>query len=105
MPRRLRDRETAHVEGPSRVTPSVTEIENWIVNRVSTLTAVPAAEVDVRAPLTRHGLDSVALIALAADIEKWLGYRFRENPVTAHPTIAELAQFLATQIAQHDRAG
>ena len=82
------------------MTPSAREIEAWMVERVAGLTGVPPAEVDVRAPLTRHGLDSVALIALAADLEKWLGYRFRENPLHAHPTIESLARFLADRVAE-----
>ena len=54
---------------------------------------------DPAAPLARHGLDSVALITLAADLEKWLGYRFRENPLDGYPTIAALARFLAEETA------
>jgi len=81
------------------MTPTAEEIQTWIVARVSHLTNVPAAEVDAGAPLTRHGLDSVALIALAADLEKWLGYRFRQNPLVAHPTIDALARFLSDEVA------
>ncbi len=93
------------MEGPQGVSPSAAEIEAWVVARVSRLTGVPPAEVDVRAPLTRHGLDSVGLIALAADLEKWLGYRFRANPLEAHPTIESLAGFLAAEVARRKGAG
>jgi acyl carrier protein len=82
------------------MTPTAEEIRDWIVARVSALTEVPPEEIDVRAPLARHGLDSVTVIALAADLEKWLGYRFRENPLDAHPTIESLAQFLAAEVAK-----
>jgi len=85
------------------MTRTAAEIEAWIVDRVATLTDLPPAEVDVRAPLTRHGLDSVGLVALATDLEKWLGYRFRENPLDAHPTIEALARFLAEQVSQKAR--
>jgi acyl carrier protein len=85
------------------VTATAAEIQAWIVDRVSTLTEIPAEEVDVRAPLTRHGLDSVALVALATDVEKWLGYRFRENPLDEHPTIEALSQFLAAEVARETR--
>src|SRR5438874_3187723 len=44
-----------------------------------------------------YGLDSIALIALAADLEKWLGYQFRENLLETHPTIEDLSWFLAEQ--------
>jgi acyl carrier protein len=82
------------------MTPTAAEIQDWIVDRVGRLTDAPVAAVDVRAPLTRHGLDSVALVALAADLEKWLGYRFRENPLDAHPTIEALPGFLAAEVAR-----
>jgi acyl carrier protein len=84
------------------MTPTADEIQSWIVARVSDLTELPPGEVDVRAPLTSHGVDSVALIALASDLEKWLGYRFRENPLEAHPTIESLSRFLAERVAKEN---
>jgi acyl carrier protein len=87
------------------MTPSAQEIEGWIVSRVGELTGVAGEAIDVRAPLTRHGLDSVALVALAADLEKWLGYRFRANPLEDHPTIEALARFLAGEAARGKRQG
>lgn len=82
------------------MTPTADEIRDWIIARVSALTEVPPEEIDIGAPLTRHGLDSVAVIALAADLEKWLGYRFRENPLDAHPTIESLSRFLAAEVTK-----
>jgi polyketide synthase PksN len=79
------------------MTHSVQEIQDGIVARVSALTGVAPQEIDVHESLLRYGLDSVAVVALAADLETWLGYRFRENPFEAHPTIAALAQFLAAR--------
>ena len=77
------------------------EIQDWIVARVSGLTGLAPAEIDVHEPLLRFGLDSVAVVALVAELEEWLGYRFRENPLDEHPTIAALARFLAGQVAGH----
>jgi acyl carrier protein len=85
------------------MTPSVEEIQAWIVARVSHLTNVPATEIDATAPVTRHGLDSVALIALASDLEQWLSYRFRENPLDRHPTIETLARFLSEEVAKQKK--
>jgi acyl carrier protein len=82
------------------VTRTADEIRDWLVARVSLLTGVPPAEVDPAAPLTRHGLDSVALISLTAEFEKWLGYRFRENPLDRYPTIDALAQFLGGELGE-----
>jgi acyl carrier protein len=80
------------------MTPTAEEIEAWIVARVSHLTNLPTAEVDVQAPLTRFGLDSVMVITLTADLEKWLNYRFRENPLDDQPTIDSLSRAIAEQV-------
>jgi myxalamid-type polyketide synthase MxaE and MxaD len=75
------------------------EIQDWIVARVSALTGTASREIDVDKPLLRSGLDSVTVVALAADLETWLGYRFHENPLDEHPTIEALARYLAEQVA------
>jgi acyl carrier protein len=85
------------MERSNQVTRTAEEIRQWLIERVSTLTGVPKNEVDPTAPLTRYGLDSVALISLTADFEKWLGYRFKENPLDRHPTIDALADYLQNQ--------
>jgi polyketide synthase 13 len=82
---------------------SAQEIAQWLVARVSALTGLPPEQIDVRAPLSRTGLDSVAVVALASDLETWLGYRFRANPLEDHPSIASLADFLAGQVATDAR--
>jgi acyl carrier protein len=79
---------------------SAQEIQDWIVRRVSGMTGIPACDVDPNAPFLRHGLDSVAVVALVADLEIWLGYRFRQNPLEEYPTIASLASYLAAQVAK-----
>jgi acyl carrier protein len=86
------------MEGPAEVTATADAIRDWIVARIAILTGVPPAEIDVGAPLCRHGLDSIALIALASDLEKRLGYRFRENPVDASTTIESLSRYVAERV-------
>ena len=93
------------MEEPAGITPTADDIRQWIVNRVAHLTNLPATEVDAHAPLTRYGLDSVVLIALAADCEKWLGFKFRDNPLADDPTIEALARSLADLVAKQKGAG
>lgn len=73
------------------------EIQDWLVARVARLTGTPLAEIDPRKPIRRYGLDSLAVVALAAELEEWLVYRFRENPLHKHSTIEALAKYLAEQ--------
>jgi acyl carrier protein len=79
------------------MTRSAQEIREWIIQRLSRLTELDPAELDVQEPILRYGLDSVNLVVLAADLEEWLGFRFRENPLNDHRTIEALAQYLAEQ--------
>jgi acyl carrier protein len=78
---------------------SAEEIRSWLTGRVSELTGLPPAEIDENEPLLRLGLDSVGVVTLASDLEKWAGYRFRENPLEQYPTIKALAEFLAAETA------
>jgi acyl carrier protein len=71
-----------------------------MADRLSRLTGVPAPELDPREPIRRYGLDSVALVAFATDLEEWLGYRFHGNPLDEHPTLESLAAFLAKETAR-----
>ncbi len=85
------------------MTRSAEEIRDWLRTRVSNLTGVPPAEIDENEPLLRLGLDSVGVVTLAADLENWVGYRFRENPLEQYPTIHALAEFLAAEGAKGQR--
>jgi acyl carrier protein len=79
------------------MTHSAQEIQDRLVAHLSRLTGLPPREIDVTEPYRRYGLDSVAVVTLVADLESWLGCRFRENPLEEHPTIESLARFLAQQ--------
>ena len=75
------------------------EIVVWLKEQVSELTGLPMPEIDVNQPLLRLGLDSVGVVTLAADLEKWTGYRFTQNPLEEYPSISALAQFVSSQTA------
>jgi acyl carrier protein len=74
---------------------SAEEIRDWIVVRLSRVLNQPPEQIDVHQPIMRFGLDSVATVALISDLETWLGFRFRSNPLNEQPTIASLAEYLA----------
>jgi acyl carrier protein len=79
---------------------SAEAIQDWIVARVSKLTGVAPEEIDPREPVSRYGLDSMAVVVLATDLEEWLGYRFHDNPLNDYPTIEALSRFLAEQVTR-----
>ena len=80
-------------------------VQQWLVARVSELTGIPPNEVDVGAPIERAGLDSIQMLRMTADLEDWLGFRFRGDPLDEFPTIAALARFVAAQGGERTSGG
>ena len=72
------------------------EIRDWIVARVRRHLG-DDEPIDFHEPIVGYGLDSMHVVALAADLEDWLGIRFGENPLVDHPTIDALAKHLAAR--------
>jgi acyl carrier protein len=70
---------------------SAQEIRDWHLDRVSRATGFPLHDIDAERPLLRYGLDSVAVVTLAAGLETWPGCRFHENPLDEQPTNVSLA--------------
>jgi acyl carrier protein len=94
-------RHAAPLEGNLKY--SAREIQDWLVARVSQAAGVPQQQIAVQEPVLAYGLDSMAVLALTADLGQWLGYRFQENPLDDYPTIEALAAFLAQQTAMNDQ--
>ncbi len=76
------------------------EIRSWLVTQVAAELAVAPAQVDVRVPLTRLGLDSMTAVMLSGDLEEWLGRSLPPGLVSDYGTIEALARHLATDAVQ-----
>jgi acyl carrier protein len=71
------------------------EIRDWLRTRVAKHCGVTADAIDVTRPLTEYVLDSVTLVALAVEMEAWLGVAVEPTVVFDAPSAAELAKRLA----------
>jgi acyl carrier protein len=71
------------------------EIQEWMVAKLSTLLNMKSEAINVRTPITRYGVDSVRLVEVAADLEKWLGRKVDDEVLQDHPDIQSLAKHLA----------
>jgi acyl transferase domain-containing protein/acyl-CoA synthetase (AMP-forming)/AMP-acid ligase II/SAM-dependent methyltransferase/acyl carrier protein len=74
---------------PAGVSISVTD---WLVARLARHLSVPAEQIDVRKPFAACGLDSLAMVNLAADLQRWLGRPLSPTLLYSAPTIAALAR-------------
>jgi acyl carrier protein len=71
------------------------EIQDWMVAKLSTLLNMKSDAINVKTPITRYGVDSVRLVEVAADLEKWLGRKVDDEVLQDHPDIQSLAKHLA----------
>jgi acyl-CoA synthetase (AMP-forming)/AMP-acid ligase II/acyl carrier protein len=88
---------------PSRVAPlavrrqaSAGEIRTWIAEQLSVMLDIERAEIDIGAPFSAFGLDSLKAVSLAGELETWLGRSLPPTLLWDYPTIDALAAHLAT---------
>ena len=75
-------------------------IAEWMRGALARLLAVPVASIDPARPFASFGLDSVAAVRLAGELQQRLG---RPVPVTSayeYPTVQKLAAHLASEDSQ-----
>ncbi len=75
--------------------PNTGAIEGWLIERVSVLVDVPPGELDTAQPFAAFGLDSIAAVGLAGELEDWLEVELPGTILWDYPTIAALAEYLA----------
>ncbi len=75
----------------------------WLVDKLSQRLKVPPEKVDVDQYFDDFDLDSTEALILAGELETWLGYQIETTAIWYHPTIHQLAEYLAEE--QANRAG
>jgi len=81
-----------------RITHIAEEIESWLCDRLVVHGSLAPEEVTPDRPLAEFGLDSMATLQLAGEIEDQ--YKIKLNPIAMwnYPTARHLARYLAEQI-------
>jgi acyl-CoA synthetase (AMP-forming)/AMP-acid ligase II/acyl carrier protein len=76
------------------------EIEDFLLQKLSSGLAVSSDDVDVNQPFSSFGLDSLRTLALLDEVESWLGRSLSPTLFWDYPTIAELAAHLASEMPE-----
>lgn len=76
-----------------------TEVRNWLVTCLSKLLDVPSDKIRTDASFYKLGLDSVAAVAITADLEKWVGKPLSPTLTADHQTIDEVAAYISKEVA------
>ena len=80
--------------------PQVTEpeIAAWCADYLRRTLKLPDHPIDQHAEFPSLGLDSAESVFLVSAIEDWLGLELASDTAVEHPTIAQLASFVAEQL-------
>lgn len=73
--------------------------QEWLVDKLSQRLKVPPSEVDVDTYFDEFDLDSTEALILAGELENWLGFQIETTAIWYHPTIAQLAEYIAQEQA------
>ena len=76
------------------------QIRDWCTDFFAKRLKVPASQIEPHANFTSLGIDSMTSIIFVADLEDWLGLDLPQNTFFEHPSIHELAHFLAGRLAE-----
>jgi acyl carrier protein len=84
--------------------PTVDEARDWLVDKIAIRTEVDPGEVDTERYFDEFGLDSIEALVLASELEAWLGFELEATAMWYHPTISQLAEYIATTAADQPSA-
>jgi hypothetical protein len=88
---------TAPVSGGVRAVeemPGEGAIRDWLRQRIAQAISVPSEQIAVDEPLSHYVMDSISLVAIARDLELWLGRSIAPTILFDSPTLETLARRL-----------
>lgn len=80
------------------------EAESWLIEKIAHRLGVASAEVSREVYFDELDLDSTEALILAGELENWLGFELSTTTLWYHPTVKDLAGYLAEESAQRASA-
>jgi acyl carrier protein len=85
--------------------PTEFEIRDWCAKYLARTLDLPDQNIDPDVKFAVLGLDSANSVYLIVELEDWLGLELTPDLVFEHPTISDLAHYLARRIAGENGIG
>src|SRR5262249_34435646 len=82
-------------DNPPRSQHTAQEIREWLLSALAQRLGIERQRIDIHAPLAQYGLDSLATVHLAGDLQQWLGYPLSPTLAYEYPSIEQLSQYLS----------
>nr|WP_257019160.1 acyl carrier protein [Streptomyces sp. TLI_235] len=79
------------------------EAQQWLIEKIAHRLGVPTDDVPPEQYFDELDLDSTEALILAGEMESWLGFELGTTTLWYHPSIKDLAEFIAEESAA--RAG
>lgn len=87
--------ETRTDQAPDVQARSSTEIQEWILRELAGRLSLPVDQIDLDRSMADFGLDSIHVLRIFGELERWLGRPVSPTACYEHPTIRSLASWLA----------
>ena len=81
-----------------------TEIRDWCIANLAKTVDDPSVRIEPEATFAEIGLDSASSTYFIVELEEWLGIELSPELTSEHPSIADLAHYLAQRLAAGDAA-
>jgi acyl carrier protein len=78
---------------------SESAIRDWCVGYLANTLGLPCEEIDADTKFSRLGLDSANSVYLIVELEDRLGLELAPELIFEHPTVSDLARYLAERAA------
>jgi acyl carrier protein len=73
------------------------EAQQWLIEKIAHKLGVEQSEVSPELYFDELDLDSTEALILAGEMENWLGFELGTTTLWYHPTIKDLAAFIAEE--------
>ena len=74
------------------------DIVDWLVLQLADHVGLDPSEIDIHKPCAEYGLDSIAGISIAGDLEVWLDLQLSPTLLWDYPSIDRVSQYLMTAL-------
>lgn len=88
----------------TRVNATHRPILRWLTTQLASYLEVPAASISPMVPLAEMGVDSVHAVSLVGDVEAHFDIDVEPTLIFDYPTLARIAEFISTAVAEPEKA-
>jgi acyl carrier protein len=93
-------RETSGKGDHTMVKVTAEEAQRWLIEKIAQRLGVDASQVPPEQYFDELDLDSTEALILAGEMESWLGFELGTTALWYHPTIKDLASYIAEESEQ-----